>query len=118
MAVLPCKVGMHPHPYRNVNCYVGHFVGPTAQRYSGRYCPGHWDEIQSGLAQFEVDPERLTLSDSTSQGLCLTCLEPVDEFGGQVFITSYPAKNQRKDYWARVHVACFLPQLLRDTVNS
>jgi len=112
MAVLPCQVGFHPHPYRNVNVYAGWFVGPTESRHRARYCPAHWDEIHSGLSKFEVDPDSLTLGDPTSQGLCITCGEPVTEGLGQVFVTSYPSKNQRKDYWARIHVGCNLPGLL------
>jgi len=118
MAVLPCKVGMHPHRFRNVNVYAGWFVGPTTQRLSGRYCPPHWNEIERSLAQFEVDADRGTLGDPSAEGLCLTCLKPVEELGGQVFLTSYPAKDQRKDYWARVHVSCNLPGPLAGTMNS
>jgi len=106
MAYLPCDVESHRHTGRNVNVYLG-LIGPDgSERKSGRFCGTHWNEIQRGLHQFEVDPGSGTLSDPSSDGLCLACFKPVTEFGWQVFITSYPAKNDRKDYWARVHSGC------------
>jgi hypothetical protein len=112
MAVLPCQVGFHQHRLRNVNVYASWYVGSMTQRHSARFCPGHWSEIESGLSQFEVDTDSGALSDPTCEGLCLTCLKPVTEGSGQVFLTSYPTKDQRKDYWARIHTGCNLPGLL------
>jgi len=108
MAYLPCSMGKHRHPGRNTNLYVGVLSHGDPLRGSGRLCPVHWREVQNSLSQFEVDTESGTLSDPSFEGLCLTCLKPVHEGGSQVFLTSYPAKNERKDYWARLHESCDL----------
>ena len=44
--------------------------------------------------------------------VCPTCQKPVDQGGVRAFVTAYPAKNDRKDYWLNVHEACALPQWL------
>jgi hypothetical protein len=43
---------------------------------------------------------------------CLTCSQPLTEVGWQLFITAYPTQDERKDYWARIHTDCRLPDLL------
>jgi len=108
MAYLPCFIGPHTHRGRNTNVYLGIARGMDIERRSGRVCTTHWGEIERSLAQFELDPDRGTLSDPAAEWLCFACLEPVDEIGYQVFVTAYPAKDERKDYWARVHMHCDL----------
>jgi len=118
MAGQPCKVGMHIHRGRNVNVYVNLYWHGVTQRALGRFCGPHWAEIERGLAEFEVDPDGSTVSDSQLEGLCFACLEPRDKPFGQAFITSYPAKNERKDYWASVHEGCYLPPYLGPYMNN
>jgi hypothetical protein len=36
-------------------------------------------------------------------------LEPLEKTGVQIFITCYPAKDERKDYWFQVHYECGTP---------
>jgi hypothetical protein len=109
MAMLPCIKGPHKHPGRNVNVYCGDISQGVSTRSSGRFCLPHWNEIQRRLDQFEVDPDSGALSDPSVEGLCISCAKPVDESGRQLFITSYPAKDDRKDYWSRIHDLCPSP---------
>ena len=109
MAYLPCFVGPHTHRGRNVNVYLGLIGRTLSERKSGRFCSTHWGEIERRLTQFEVDPDSGALSDSTAEGICLSCLKPTDELCRQVFLTCYPAQNERKDYWTRVHDDCAVP---------
>lgn len=106
MAYLPCHIGPHTHRARNVNLYMGIARASQMERRSGRVCPPHWREIEGSLAQFEIHPDSGTLSDPGSEGLCFSCLQPVGESGYQVFVTAYPSKDERKDYWASVHTEC------------
>lgn len=110
MALLPCDFGPHRNLGRNITVYFGAGSGGFMERHSWRLCSRHWDEIHVGLAQYEVDPESGAISTSTTQALCLTCSEPVNELGRQIFVTSYPAQNDRKDYWSKIHDDCSLPQ--------
>lgn len=109
MAYMPCDVGRHFNPGRNVNAYFARGSGSVMDRWNLRLCPGHWSEYQRDLAEFEVDPANTALSSFSANDTCLTCSEPVGEGGDQLFVTSYPTKQERKDYWARVHHDCNLP---------
>jgi len=106
MAMLPCMKGPHKHTGRNVNVYCGDINQGVSTRSSGRFCCAHWNEIERRLHQFEVDPDSGALSLPQNDGLCLACGEPVTEGSRQLFITSYPTKDDRKDYWARIHELC------------
>lgn len=110
MALLPCDFGPHRNIGRNTTLYAGLGSGGFMERHSWRLCARHWNEIHVGLTQFEVDPESGALSSGAEARLCLACLEPVNELGRQLFVTSYPAKDQRKDYWAHIHDDCSLPE--------
>jgi len=79
------------------------------ERHSWRLCSRHWQEVEIGLANFEVDPESGATRAATDERLCVTCVKPVDELGRQLFVTCYPAQNQRKDYWSRIQDDCSLP---------
>lgn len=118
MAYLPCLLGPHKHKGRNVNLYFGIARQGEMERRSGRACVLHWGEIERDLAQFEVDSDSGTLSDPTSEGLCFTCFKPVDKSRCQVFVTAYPAKDERKDYWAAIHSTCDLNARLRQSTRS
>lgn len=109
MAFLPCMQGPHRTPTRNVNVYVGVLGPETADRTSFRLCLDHWNSIEHDLAEFEVDPVDLTGSPGGYSSKCVTCLQPADEVRRQVFVTAYPAKNERKDYWGKLHDPCRLP---------
>lgn len=109
MAYFPCQQGLHRSHGRNVNVYVGVLGDETGDRTSFRLCLDHWNSIEHDLTEFELDPVDLTGSPSGHSAKCVTCLEPVDERGRQVFVTAYPAKNERKDYWGKLHNLCRLP---------
>jgi hypothetical protein len=109
MAMLPCITGPHKHRDRNVNVYCGDISAGVSTRSSGRFCLAHWNEIERRLHQFELDPTSGALSDPSVEWFCISCAKPVDESGRQLFVTSYPTKDDRKDYWARIHAGCSSP---------
>lgn len=108
MAFFPCDAGHHVNRGRNVSVYLGELHEHGSTRTKWRLCLTHWHEVEAGLAQFEVDPESITLSGPELDSLCLVCLKPADEITRQLFFTSYPSQDERKDYWARVHDHCSL----------
>lgn len=110
MALLPCAFGPHRNLGRNIAVYLGLVRGQAANRHSWRVCLRHWQEIHVGLAKFEVNSESGALSTATDESFCLTCGEPVDESGWQLFVTAYPAQDQREDYWTKLHDGCSLPE--------
>lgn len=84
---------------------IGH--GQDFTRYRLRFCRGHSGAVQEDLAEFEVNPENGTLSGGDdAMAKCFACGKPVDETGWYLFVTCYPTKNERKDYWSRLHVDC------------
>jgi len=109
VAYLPCTNGAHVHRGRNANVYVTILSGNEDVRRSGRVCPVHWAEINSWLSKHEVDPITGAARVSVDEMLCISCEQPVTERGRQLFSTCYPAKNERKDYWARICDTCSLP---------
>lgn len=109
MAFLPCDIGPHRNLGRNVSLYASVGTGIHMDRWSWRLCLRHWDEIEVGLAQYKVDPDSGAVSTATDERLCLACGQPVDEGGRQVFVTCYPAQNNREDYWSRIHDEHSLP---------
>ena len=113
MAFKPCSIGGHRNPLRSNYFYVS--VAHSTERESARLrlCPSHAGVAQKYLAHFEVNPEDGTVSGGDSaETQCLTCGKPVAEVDWKVFITAYVAKNERKDYWANIHVDCTLPEAL------
>jgi hypothetical protein len=80
------------------------------QRWKLRLCAIHAATIQEDLAQYKVLPEDAAtglLNGTPTE--CLSCNEPVDHLGVQLFVTGYPANDQREDYWANIHETCSLP---------
>lgn len=117
MAYLPCDVGQHWNPGRNINVYLGLLGDGPDLRRSGRLCEGHWREIEPDLAQLEVCPEDPAGTFDFQSFVCPSCSKPVDKLGIRAFITAYPAKDDRKDYWANVHTECPYPHWLSHLVS-
>lgn len=112
MAFFPCDVGPHKNPGRNMNMYIGLLSDRDPLRYGLRLCQGHWGEIEPHLAEYEVLIDNATNTAWGTTSWCATCGEPIEESGGQVFVTCYPSKNDRKDYWLQVHSSCPIPKFL------
>jgi len=110
MAIFPCDIGRHKHNGKNVNCYVGIISNEAPERWSTRLCDFHWGEIEPHLAKYEVLVDNLTLGDRFPTDWCASCGHPIDEGGRQLFITSYPPKQDRKDYWLHIHDECTVPR--------
>lgn len=113
MAMLPCGRGPHFNPFRNANYYVAIGSGGDFARWLLRLCPAHAAAVNEDLAQHEVTPDNLALSAGGPATNCLSCGQPMQEIGTQLFVTAYPAKDQRKDYWAHIHVNCRVPVTLQ-----
>jgi hypothetical protein len=113
MAFAPCDVGPHRHSGPNRGHYIAVVKGDSADRWSLRICDGHLADVEKHLAQFEVSFTDDATGFNGAPTSCLTCLEPTNEVDWELFITGYPAKNERKDYWSKLHVNCRLPLILR-----
>lgn len=99
--------------------YIGIGRGGDLQRYRLRFCPSHVLDVEEYLAQYEVASEYVALGTGDSHWRrCLPCGKPADELSRQLFITGYPAKDERKDYWAQVHIGCRLPDFLQDSYTN
>lgn len=110
MARLPCSIGPHFNPLRNRNAYL-HIWGPATQEDRMlRLCPRHFPLVDQDLSQFKWDITEDTTSRPDAPTDCLACLQPVDETGLYVSVTSYPAQNQREDYSSRLHINCQRPE--------
>ena len=113
MTARRCQVSGHAL-LTGTNLYyvrIGH--GEDFERYRLRFCRVHSRLVQEDLTEFEVNPEDGTLSGGDdSMAKCFSCGEPVDESGAYLFLTCYPSKNERKDYWSRLHVDCSIGGLL------
>lgn len=109
MAYMPCSRGPHFNPTRNHNFYVSRGAGNDFERYLLRLCDAHTAVVQEDLAQYEVSLIQTAGGVGGVFSDCLACGQPIRELGEQLFITGYPAKDEREDYWARVHEQCSTP---------
>lgn len=109
MAMLPCDRGPHFNPFRNSSYYVALGSGGNFTRWLLRLCPVHAAVVNEDLAEYEIIPEKIALGITDTNTDCFACGEPIDEARTQLFVTGYPAKDERKDYWACVHLNCSLP---------
>lgn len=112
MAFLPCSVGPHANPFRNSLFYVARGGGLDMFRFRLRLCPGHRAVVQDNLAQYKVTPDDVALGWNDAPSECFACGQPIAELGDQMFVTGYPAQNEREDYWFRIHRDCSLPDWL------
>lgn len=113
MARLPCSFGPHFTPLRNRLVYIHVWGNGTQHDSRARLCPVHFPLVDQDLAKFEWDEAQLAGGDFTPPDVCLACLQPVDQTGLYLSVTSYPSNNERKDYYARIHVACSTPDWCR-----
>jgi hypothetical protein len=112
MAFFPCSRG-HTNPRgKNINWYIAVGSGTEFVRSALRLCPAHARDVQDYLAERELVPVNATDGVGGSSTECLTCGEVVAERGRQVFLTGYPAQDQREDYWSQLHDNCVLPKVL------
>jgi len=118
MAFFPCDFGPHPNRKgRNQNLYVGVVSGEDATRWSLRLCQIHFADVQEHLAQFEVVWTDDAAGFFGAVHSCLACLQPAGEVDWQLFVSSYPANNERKDYWAKLHINCEVPAYLKEPTH-
>lgn len=117
MAMFPCSIGPHAHGGSNSNYYVALGAHGVFTRWRTRLCRIHSAAIEQHLAEFEILPEDTTAGFYGPKSQCFTCHEPISEGGQELFVTGYPSQNERKDYWARVHLTCGLPDALSDGVG-
>lgn len=109
MAIFPCSVGKHFYPGPQLAAYFNVAKGDDVDGWKLRLCPGHVSEIQGDLAQFKVDIADDAVGRSNFAPQCVTCLQPTGEVDWQLFVTIYPTKQEREDYWTALHVDCNVP---------
>jgi hypothetical protein len=109
MAMLPCTACGHKTPFRNAGLYCHLWNSGVQQDFRLRLCPTHLTAFEYDLAKYELSPLDDTGSVVNTPTECFTCGKPVGQTDWHVSVTAYPAKDQRKDYWARLHTDCRLP---------
>lgn len=119
MTYLPiCGWDGHVWPRKKHLFYLAWGEGQNFKRYRLRFCGPHAALVDEYLAENELAPSIGAIGTADARySNCLSCRKPVGEVGWQVFITGYPAQDQRKDYWGRLHVGCQLPDYLQDTYS-
>lgn len=115
MALPRCDYDGHFWPKKKHLFYVGWGQNEQKVHYRLRFCATHADLVDQDLSEFEVP----TVLDTTGAAYaafanCLSCRQPVNGTSWQVFVTGYPAQDERKDYWGQLHVDHQLPEYLRD----
>lgn len=113
MAPRQCQAEGHVNLGRSILTYVRLSLGEVQNRYRLRFCPRHNAAVQEDLSQFKVDPDSGALSGGDAlMTQCFSCRQPIGESDWYLYVTSYPTKNEREDYWSRLHVNCSIGPLL------
>lgn len=110
MAMLPCTATMHAHPRRNAGVYVHLWNGGVQHDFRLRLCAGHLTMFENDLAKYELVSVDDTSAIIAAPSQCFACQKPALETDWHLSITAYPAKDQRKDYWTRLHNGCRMPE--------
>ena len=120
MTYLPvCSYGQHFWPKKKHLYYVGWGRAGDFKRYRLRFCAQHVGVVDEDLAEFEVSyPQSAPGHPYVPNTNCLSGGEPVSEPCWQVFVTGYPAQDQRKDYWAYLCLEHQLPEYLKDIYSA
>ena len=111
MAQLPCTACRRRFPFlRNAGVYCHLWHSGVQHDFRLRLCPKHLIAFEHDLAQYEVldSDDALGVLDSPSE--CFSCRKPVAQTDWHLSVTAYPAKDQRKDYWTRLHTDCNMPE--------
>lgn len=109
MALFPCDATGHRYPGAQQTMYPAVVAGVEQSRRKLRLCGQHFRIYAERLferannAQMEFDAA-LTVK-------CYSCGKPVDDSEWQFFVTAYPTKEERADYWAPLHAQCVGPTL-------
>lgn len=112
-----CDWDGHFWPKKKHLFYVAIGNGGDFLRYRRRFCTHHVASVEEDLAEHElVTADGAAPVHNPAMANCLSCGEPVNQGGRQVFITGYPTQDQRKDYWGRLHDGHQLPEYLQDTM--
>lgn len=110
-----CDYDTHFWPRKKRLYYVSWGLGIDYKRHRLRFCDEHCAIVEENLLEFEVGAQvRALRSRDRTTIQCFSCGKPVSDPCWQVFITGYPAQDERKDYWGGLHVDCALPEYLSD----
>jgi hypothetical protein len=109
MAMLPCTACTFRHPRRNAGVYCHLWNGGVQNDFRLRLCPPHLTALQHDLAECEIGIAEDATCIVNSPTNCLSCRQPTGQTDWHFSVTAYPAKDQRKDYWSRLHTDCRLP---------
>jgi hypothetical protein len=109
MAMLPCTACSTRTPFRNAGLYCHLWSSGVQNDFRLRLCPQHLAGFQHDLAENEVVWADSTGSVVDTPTNCFACGKPVLQTDWHFSVTAYPAKDERKDYWSRLHTDCRLP---------
>lgn len=109
MSHLPCTACQRRTPWRNSGIYLHQWGAGPQTDYRLRLCPQHLTAFQNDLSKHEVAWADDAVSVVNTPSECFSCGKPVSEVDWHLSVTAYPAKDQRKDYWSRLHIDCTLP---------
>lgn len=115
MAYYPCSVGHHAFPGKASSVYVAIGVGASMDRWKVRLCKKHAALVEELLEPCEINDDTPPLSEQ-EHFPCLTCGGPT--LGGDrrmMFLTSYFANQDRRDFWTMFHTSCPCHPLLANT---
>jgi hypothetical protein len=112
MAFFPCARG-HANPRsKNYHWYCSYGSGIELSRITLRLCEIHSLDVQEYLAKLELMPIDPTAGVAGDDTRCIACRKPTGQGDWQVFITGYPPKQEREDYWSKLHTTCAMPSIL------
>lgn len=112
MALLPCVFGQHRFRGKSGMVYIGLLTRPEATRWKIRVCEQHAQFIKDGLEPHEVSEDLLKNQGPSLSTSCPSCLQVIDSESEPLYVTAYYPGEERRDYYAAVHVNCGAPAWL------
>ena len=102
MALMPCDTGQHRYAGPSRAAYPALVHGADSERRHLRLCQAHFlaylDSVSPRLEQLAQEGQQSLTIDPV---VCLVCGRS-PQGTVQVFLTAYPYKDVREDYWGQV----------------
>ena len=112
MALFPCSTCGKRFAGRAHYVYPALVSGNDSIRNKHRLCPPCYGLLTEYLDPYQVIGTEVEEDLAKLLGLCPSCDQSLDEGASRVFVTTYPAKDDRHDYWLAIHTQCDLPPAL------
>ena len=103
MSRFPCEYQPHGYPGACAYFYPAVMSGSMTIRERFRVCPQHAAALWSGIERASVWDELSQCWNYLDTETCAVCSKPVNGDAAAFFLTAYPVKDQRRDFYARVH---------------